>query len=135
MNRMTELKRILIGGKLFPIKFDINVLEHVQDEYGTVNEFERNLRGIEAVRDAEGNVIYDEKEKPVLLATKEPSVRAIKTALPAMINEGLAIEAEETGRSWEPVSELWVLSNCNISFETLSDMIYEEYKRCFEVKK
>lgn len=132
---MYELKRIMVGGKTFPIKFDINVLERVQDEYGTINEFERKLRGIEVARDEEGKVIYNEKDKPMLRATKEPSIKAIKTVLPAMINEGLAIEAEETGKSWEPVSELWVLSNCNVSFELLAEMIYEEYKRCFEVKK
>lgn len=131
---MDKLTRIIIGGKSLPIKMDLNVLEHIQNEFGTVNEFERKILGLEIARDEKGKVIYDENEKPVMIAT-EPSVKAIIAALPSMINEGLAIEAEEMGKSWEAVSDLWVQANCNIAFETLADIIHKEFKRCFEIKK
>lgn len=131
---MEKLKRIMIGGKTLPIKIDLNVLEHIQNNYGTINEFERKILGIEAARDAEGKVIYGEDKKPVMVSV-EPSIKAIKTVLPSMINEGLAIEAEELGKSWEAVSDQWVYANCTIAFDTLAEIIHEEFKRCFEIKK
>ncbi len=131
---MEKLERIMIGGRALPIKIDLNVLEHIQNVYETVNEFEREIIGAKVARDEKGKVVYDADKKPVFLKT-EPSIKAIKMVLPLMINEGLAIEAEETGKSWEPVSDLWVCANCTIAFEVLADIIHEEFKRCFEIKK
>lgn len=131
--RMEQLERIIIGGKSFPIKIDLNVLEKIQNDFGTINEFERKILGLNAVKDGEGKVLF-ENDKPVMMQV-EPSITAIKAVLPAMINEGLAIEAEEQNRSWEPVSDRFVFENCKIPFDMLAEIIHKEFSKCFETKK
>lgn len=131
---MQKLKRILINGKTYPIKMDLNVLETIQNEYGTINEFERDILGLKFAKDEEGRQIFNAEGEPRMIIG-ETSIRAIKVALPSMINEGLAIEAEENGTAWEAVSDSFIFRNCNVSFELLGKMIHEEFRRCFEVKK
>ena len=131
---MKKMTRILIGGKSYPIVMDINVLEHIQDEYGSINEFERDILGIKLKKDKDGNQEYTEEGKPKVYRT-EPSIKAIKTALPLMINEGLSIEAEKRNSSYEEVSDKLIFRECTISFEILADMIHDELIRCFETKK
>lgn len=131
---MEKLKRIMIGDQMFPIKLDLNVLEQIQETYGTINEFERKILGLKLAKNSKGKVAYGKDGKPIWVSV-EPSVKAINTVLPMMVNEGIAIEAEETGRSWEPVSDLWVAANCHIDFNVLAKMIHAEFKRCFEIKK
>lgn len=131
---MEKLKRIMIVGKTFPIKIDLNVLEHIQQAFGTVNEFERKILGLEVVRDENGQVEYKEDGEPKYRSV-EPSISAIKAVLPSMINEGLAIEADEQNHSWEPVSDKWIFANCDIAFDTLAKIIHTEFKKCFAVKK
>lgn len=131
---MQKLKRIMIGGKTYPIKMDLNVLEIIQNEYGTINEFERDILGYKFAKDEKGRQIFNEDGDPRMILG-EVSIRAIKTALPAMINEGLAIEADEKGKEFEAVEESFIFRNCNVSFELLGKMIHEEFRRCFEVKK
>lgn len=131
---MQKLRRIMLNGKTYPIKIDLNVLEIIQNEYGSVNEFERDILGLKFDKDASGKQLYTKDGEPKM-KIGETSIKAIKIALPAMINEGLAIEADEQRKTWEPVSDEYVFRNCNVSFELLGKMIHEEFKRCFEVKK
>lgn len=131
---MEKLKRIMIAKKTYPMKCDLNVLEALQEEFGSVNEFERLLLGIRMKKDEEGRQLYTKDGEPQIYIV-EPSIKAIKAALPLMINEGLAIEAAEKGGVAEHVEELDVIAGCDISFELLSRMIHEEYKKCFVTKK
>ncbi len=131
---MENLKRILIGDKTYPIKLDLNVLERIQEEYSTIHEFERKILGLRVARDKDGKALYMDNGKPRMVSV-EPSVKAINTVLPMMVNEGLAVEAEVTRKGFEPVSDLWVISNCHIDYTVLAKMIHSEFKRCFEVKK
>ncbi|MCI9681412.1 MAG: hypothetical protein HFI26_08515 [Lachnospiraceae bacterium] len=123
---MEKLKRIQIGDKRYPVKIDLNVLEAIQDSYGTIGKFERDLLGLKYKTDDNG-----ERR----LYKTEPSIKAIKTVLPEMINEGLSIEAEETGKSFEPVSAEFVNRECTVPYDILAEMIHEEFKRCFSTKK
>lgn len=131
---MQKLKRIIINGKTYPMKMDLNVLETIQNEYGTINEFERDILGLKFAKDADGKQLFNDEGEPKMIIG-ETSIRAIKVALPAMINEGLEIEAEEAGKEFEPVEESYIFRNCNVSYELLGKMIHEEFKRCFKVKK
>ncbi len=131
---MERLKRILIGDKTYPFRIDLNVLQRIQEEYGTVNQFERELLGLRYKKDEEGQQVYGEDGEAVLELT-EPSIRAIRTALPLAINEGLAIEADEQHKPAETVTEDFVMRNCTIGYVTLSEMLHEEYSRCFATKK
>ncbi len=131
---MEDLKRILIGDKTYPFKIDLNVLQCIQEEYGTINEFERELMGLRYKKDKEGQQVYGEDGNAVMELT-EPSIRAIKTVLPLAINEGIMIEADEQNKPAEKVTDDFVIRNCTIGFETLSKMLHEEFRRCFATKK
>lgn len=113
---------------------DLNVLEHIQEEYGSINQFERDILGIELVKDEDGKQLYT-KAGDCQMRIVEPSVKAIKAVLPMMINEGLAIEADIRGERYVPVSEQEIFRSCQIPFGDLADMIHEEFARCFETKK
>lgn len=131
---MEKLKRIRIGNKVYPFKIDLNVLEIMQEEFGTVNEFERQLRGMHYKKDKDDHYIKNEDGNLMMYIT-EPSIKAIKAVLPAAINEGLAIEAEWENREMQPVDEEQIIRDCTISFTVLGRMLLEEFKRCFETKK
>lgn len=123
---MKKMEKIQIGEKTYPIKMDLNVLESIQDQYGSVRAFELDLIGIKLEEDGNGKKV----------ATKvEPSIKAIKTALPLMINEGLEIEAAVTGKSYDPVEELQIIQECCIPFDELARIIHAELKRCFGKKQ
>ena len=130
---MENLRRIMIGDKTYPFKIDLNVLEHIQDEYGTINQFERELLGLRFKKDEEGKQVYKDGE-PAMFRT-EPSIKAIKTVLPAAINEGLAIEADVENRSYEKVTAEFVIRECAIPYDILANMLHEEFRRCFQTKK
>lgn len=131
---METLKRILIGEKEYPFRIDLNVLEHIQEEYGTINEFERELLGLKYKKDAEGQRIYDDHGKAII-ELEEPSIRAIKAILPLAINEGLMIEADEQNKPVEKLTDSFVIRNCTIGYKTLSKILHEEFRRCFATKK
>lgn len=130
---MEKLKRIMIGEQTYPFKIDLNVLEHIQNEYGTINQFERELLGLHFKKDMDGNQMYKDGE-PLMIIT-EPSIKAIKTVLPAAINEGLAIEADEENRPYEKVTDEFIIRECTIPYTVLGKMLHEEFRRCFETKK
>ncbi len=131
---MEKLKRIWIGETEYPFKIDLNVLEQIQEEYGSVHEFERDLLGLKYLKDGEGNQLYDEEGDPRMYK-QEPSIKAIRTILPLMINEGLEIEAEEKGESFTPASDQTILRECRVPFNLLAEIIHEEFRRCFATKK
>lgn len=131
---MTKLNKIILGEKTYPIKIDLNVLEYIQENYGSINQFEMDILGLKNKLDEKGKTIYAEDGSPVM-CRKEPSIKAIKAVLPAMINEGLSIEAEESGIVFVPLSDKEVFRECTISYELLAKTIHEEFARCFETKK
>lgn len=131
---MVKLKHIMIGGKTYPIIMDLNVLEYIQTEYGSIKQFEMDILGYRYKKDKDGRQVYDSDGKPEIEIT-EPSVAAIKAALPSMINEGLSIEADRENRAWNAVSDNEIFRECTIPFGILADMIHEEFARCFRTKK
>lgn len=123
---MNKMERILIGTRTYPIKIDLNVLEAIQDQYGSVHTFEMELVGLKVQKGEDG--------KDQIVAV-EPSIKAIKMVLPLMVNEGLAIEAADTGHPYEPVEETQIIQECCIPYGELSQIIHAEFKRCFGKKE
>lgn len=111
-----DLKTIVIGGKEFPYKCDICVLEKIQEEFGNLTVFERKLLGIEEGEDK---------------ATSLPDVKAVSCALYWMIREGVEIQAEENGKTAEMPSRKALLRMVDQPFYTLTTTLYEEFSRCF----
>lgn len=131
---MEKLKQIEICGKKYPIKIDLNVLEQIQEHYGSIQEFEMDIMGIRFKKDEEGKPLFNDVGNPSLYLG-EPSIKAIKFVLPLMINEGLSIEAEEHKTGWKAIQEEEIFRNCDVHYQVLAKVIREEFNRCFSSKK
>lgn len=131
---MEQLRRIMIGEKTYPFKIDLNVLEMVQEKYGSVKAFERELLGWRYRKDEEGIQMYTTDGIP-LIDIVEPSVAAVKMILPAAVMEGMQIEADEHNRPMEDITEDYIIHNCNVAYMELCVMLQEEFGRCFSAKK
>lgn len=131
---MEQLRRIMIGEKTYPFKIDLNVLEMVQEKYGSVKAFERELLGWRYRKDEEGIQMYTNDGIP-MIDIVEPSVAAVKMILPAAVMEGMQIEADEHNRPMEDITEDYIIHNCNVAYMELCVMLQEEFGRCFSAKK
>lgn len=63
-------------GKTYKLVFNLNVMEQIQDEYGSIDNWGKLTEGDES---------------------GEPNVKAVKFGFTAMINEAIDIENEEKG--------------------------------------
>ncbi|MEG2101746.1 MAG: hypothetical protein RRY99_09565 [Flavobacterium sp.] len=129
-----KLNHVVIDGIKYPIKCDNLVLEEIQEKYGTINRFELEITGLKIKTDKNGEILHGEDDG-ILYEKIEPSVKAINFALPLMINEGIAIEAEEEGKKAELIEKKAFLRDINTSFLVLAKIVKEEFKQCFLIKK
>lgn len=72
--------------KKYKLVFNLNVMEKIQEEYETVDKWAELTSGQE----------------------QEVNVKALKFGFTEMINEGLEIEAEESGEEFKPVTQSFV---------------------------
>lgn len=131
---MRGLNHIKIAGREYPIKCDNLVLEEIQDAFGTVQAFEEKLIGLELICDVNGEAEVSTNGEAQYRRV-EPSIKAINFALPIMINEGLEIEATDLGKTYTPVEKRKLLQDIDISYRELSNIIHEEFKKCFKTRK
>lgn len=117
----TELKRIELGGKNYPYKCTIGVLEKLQDKYGTLEDFEMELKF--------KNQQQENKEKRRL----EVGIGALSFALASMIAEGMEIEQSKENPVTEADIRLYAGDEYGL-FE-LFDVVNQEFTRCFQTKK
>lgn len=68
-----------VEGKKYPMEFNLNVMEVIQEEYETVDRWGELTEGTNG----------------------EPNIKALVFGLTAMINEGLEIEAEEKKKDFK----------------------------------
>ena len=78
--------KITYKEKEYKVVFNLNVMEAIQEEFGTLDKWTELTSGV----------------------NQEVSVKALKFGYTEMINEGLAIESEETGEKFKPVSPAFV---------------------------
>ena len=74
--------KILYKGKEFKLVFNLNVMEEIQEEYGSVEEW--------------GNLTDG--------ASGEPNAKAVIFGFTAMLNEGIDIDNEENGTDVKPLT-------------------------------
>jgi hypothetical protein len=132
---MIQLSYMEKTGEKYPYIINLNVLQYIQEEFGTVQEFERQILGMRYERDEEGHIILDKEYKPVC-SVVPPSVSAINKVLPVMVWGGMEIEAERKGQPCRKASAREILTECSIMpYEELAALIYEEYGKRFKAKK
>lgn len=127
------LKCIELSGKKYPVKCDLVVLEKIQDEFGSIDEFEEKLIPWEPSLDEDGNVIQSEEGK-ILYKGKIPDIKAVNAALEYMVNEGEEILAEREEREPNLLSRSAIAKRVDISPAKLADQLHDEFNRCFQIK-
>ena len=123
---MEKLKILIVGDKKYPIKMNNYVLEAIQEEYGTVNEFEKKLVGIVDIEKEDGEIV----KKRV-----EPSIKAINFVLPLIVKEGMRLDSYNKQEDPDNIDDYEIVGKINVSFWELSKIIHEEMNRCFQSKK
>ena len=101
-NKLTYIKA---KDKSYPIVFNINVMEEIQETYGSLSAW----GGI--VENADGG---------------EPKIKDLKLGLMMMINEGIDIENEETGKN-EPMLDTKKVGRLitEVGFDVITKKIQE----------
>lgn len=104
-------KTVTYKGKEYKLAFNLNVMEEIQDEYGTFEKWSELTSG----------------------TAQEINIKAVKFAILKTINEGLSIEAEENGTEYTPVTSAFVgrlLTEIGIAemYKKLQDTVIESTK-------
>jgi len=132
--REIKMNQITIDGETYPIYCDLLVLEKIQEEYESVNQFERELLGYEILRDEKGEPLRAE-DGTLLMAAKEPKMKAIMLGLALMINEGIRIDNRQTGACRVYIEKDYLAEVNDRPYSELSEILHAEFNRCFAVKK
>ena len=132
-----KLNTVRIGNKRIPVKCDFNILQILQEEFGTLKNFEQKLIGMQPVLDADGNQVYEINSdgiEAIKFKTTEPNLHAIAVALPLMINEG-KIQSEKQGESGIDFDYKTAIAEADFSIVEVAVDLHNEYRRCFDRKK
>ena len=78
--------KITYKEKEYKVVFNLNVMEAIQEEFGTLDKWTELTSG----------------------TNQEVNVKALKFGFTEMLNEGLSIEAEETGEEFKPLTPAFV---------------------------
>lgn len=102
--------KIQYKGKDYPIAFNLNVMEAIQEEYGSLEEWGSLTDGTAyAKKEYEkknGSLDGWDELDPIekALYSGEPDAKAVIFGFTQMINEGIDIEDEENGTNLEHLS-------------------------------
>lgn len=75
--------RITVNDKEYPIVFNLNVMEEIQEEYGTLDKWGNMTDGTDG----------------------EPNAKAVIFGFTAMINEGIDIQNDRNGTNEKPLTK------------------------------
>ena len=131
--RKIDLPTVTIDGEEYPIYCDLFVLSKIQEKMD-INDFERGIIGAEVIRDENGDPERDEDGRLKLVFGKY-DINALIMGLTLMINEGLMIDSEQTGKEYEPVDEKYLGRVCDMPLINLSNTVHEAFGRCLIAKK
>lgn len=124
-----EIARIKLSKTLeLPFRCDLYVLNAIQNQYGTIEAFERELVGMYKKENSVGTTKDDYE-------MREPSIKAVLFALPMMVREGFRAEKEENGRDIPDMNDMQLVLNIRRDYRLIAEDIHEELRRCFDVKK
>lgn len=123
-----QTKTVVLAGKEYPIRCNINVLAEIQEQFDTVSSFEMMITGLKVAQDEDGNAIMDE-DGNLIFKRCDPSIRAIAAILPCMV-----MEAAENSRTQELDGALDAIKNAEFDLYDTAFSMSEELSRCFERK-
>lgn len=123
-----QTKTVVLAGKEYPIRCNINVLMEIQEQFDTVANFEMAITGLKLAQDADGNSITD-GDGNLMFKRCDPSLRAIVAILPSMLTEA-------AGNSREPElnEALEAIQNAEFDLYDTALRMSEELSKCFARK-
>lgn len=135
-----EMNRIELSGVSYPIKCDMVVLERIQEEYGSIDDFENDILTWEYVLDEKGEKIMktakkkdgDNPEDEEIPETqfRWPKAKAVNFAVYCMVNEGMEIEGKE--RPFKSVQDAARAIDTHLVETAIT--LHNEFMRCFKRK-
>lgn len=128
-----KLMMVEIGSKKLPIRCDLQVLAAIQEEFGTLQEFEQKIIGLNPRRGEDGKYIYKESGE-LEYTVGEPNIKAIAFALPILVHEGIE-QAIEQGESIPEIDWKQAIKDMDFDYIKIALAIYQEFERCFRRKK
>lgn len=128
-----KISKIKIGSYKLPIKCDINILATIQEEFGTLSNFERKLLGMVPILNEDGS-IKEKSDGTIDFKYSEPSFRAIGFALPLFIREGIW-QAEQQGENYDEIDWMSLVKDADFEFIEIALALNKEFERCFHRKK
>lgn len=123
-----EVKHVKIGDTEYPAFCDLRVLEKLQEKYGTITKYERELLGKQLVYDEDGNPERNE-DGSLVKEDVEGSIRSIIDGLLFMIQEGQHLTGEK-----KLITEDELYSCIGNPF-MLKYIVHALFYSCFESKK
>ena len=126
-----HMETVMLDGKDYSIKCDIDVLIEIQEQFDGLNAFEMLIGGFRAIKRADGSTELDDKGMPLLERT-EPSVRAIRTVLPYMLQEAAIVLKDIKQVDLSKTDE--AIKNMRFDMIKVASAIYREFNKCFERK-
>lgn len=127
------LSYIILSGEKYPIRCDLLVLERIQEEFGSINDFENGLITWEPKLDENGEEILDENGE-VEVKGKFPDIKTVNAALYLMVNEGEAILAEQEERKPIERTKEEIVRKADAAPTALANVLHNEFYRCFHIK-
>ncbi len=112
---LDTVKHITLGGKEYPLAFTLNVMESIQEKYGSMEEWGKVLQPKPYMKI---EVDEETKEERNVVVKPEPKIKDILWTFKEFINEGIDIENEEKDEKRQFVTEKQVgrlISNIGIN--------------------
>lgn len=128
-----ELNCIVLSGESYPVKCDMVVLEKIQEEFGSITDFENRLIPWEPKLGEDGKQVKAENGNPIFMG-RFPDIKVVNAALHFMVNEGEEIIAERESRAPNMKGRKELARKVDLTPIDIADQLHEEFKRCLRVK-
>lgn len=127
------LNHITLSGEEYPVKCDLVVLESIQEEFGTIGEFEEKLMPWTPKLDKDGKEVKSKNGK-IIYVSRFPDIKAVNAALYHMVKEGEEIEADNEKRKPREICRKELIRKADLTPVDLADQLHDEFLRCMKVK-
>lgn len=121
-----KIRTIQVEDREIPMICTFNVLEQLQEEYGTIQNFQQKALGLVDSGEKDGNGATVWKSGTI-------HIKSVLTAATLMINEGIAVTEQGEPVTREDVGML--LRAAGLSIAEASSLVIESLIECIEPKK
>lgn len=128
-----KLSYITLSGEKFPLRCGMEVLEEIQERYGSIDEFENRIMIFEPQRDESGEIVTNENGAAIG-QYMTPKIKDLGDALYLMVTAGLEMEAEGSEKPAPKITRRELLEKADMTPVNLGLALHNEMMRCFKRK-